>query len=87
MVVSPDQSQETKSFWYKVCCKIFGDIFMFYPVHKNLAANLQSHLVALKHIKAQEDAAANIGFVDSVIGNVKVFVCAHWGYTSIQTVW
>jgi hypothetical protein len=138
-----------------------------------LVANLQSHLVALKHIKAQEDAVASgrlmsfalstgrrrkpatatravignqpsmhkwfhsiqsssqsysgfvqisqvhstlsttsynkkeynvkgllsdphkgvnctvacIGFVDNVIGNVKVFVCAQCSYTSLQTMW
>jgi hypothetical protein len=30
---------------------------------------------------------ACIGFVDNVIGNVKVFVCAQCSYTSLQTMW
>jgi hypothetical protein len=40
VVIGPDQSQEIKSFWYKVRCKICSDIFMLCPVWKNLAAKL-----------------------------------------------
>jgi hypothetical protein len=59
VVVGLDQSQEIKIFRYKEHCKICGDIFMLCPARKNLAANLQIHLVALKHVKAQEDAMGN----------------------------
>jgi hypothetical protein len=47
-----------KSFWYKVWCKLCGDLFQLCPPKKNLEGNLKNHLQGLKHCKVVEDAAS-----------------------------
>ena len=45
-----------KCWWYKVRCKVCGDLFQLCPAKKNLAANLENHVTGIKHLKALEDS-------------------------------
>ena len=49
---------EFKLFWYKVRCKVDGEIMMLCPTKCNLRMNLENHLHGLTHTKCCEDMAA-----------------------------
>jgi hypothetical protein len=57
VLVGDPSAEQLKSFWYKVRCKVCGDLFMLCLPRKNLSSNLESHIQGLKHTKALEDAA------------------------------
>ena len=48
-----------KSFWYKVRCKIDGEIMLLCPIKGNLRINLENHLYGLVHTKCMEDLATS----------------------------
>lgn len=45
---------ELKSFWYKVRCKIDGELLLLCPPKKNLRVNLENHLHGFTHTKCLE---------------------------------
>ena len=59
VLVGNPAAKELKSFWYKVWCKLCGDLFQFYPPKKNLWSNLDGHLQGSKHCKIVKDAAGD----------------------------
>jgi hypothetical protein len=50
-------AEELKSFWYKVRCKLYRDLFQLCPPKKNLRSNLDVSLQGLKYCKILENAA------------------------------
>ena len=59
VVLGDPTTLELKSFWYKVRCKLCGDLMQLCPPWKNLQANLEMHLNGFKDTKGVEDARAN----------------------------
>ena len=57
MVFGDQDMTELKSFWYKVKCKVDGEMFQLCSARKNLKANLLNPLHGLKHSKALQDLA------------------------------
>ena len=49
-------NEDMKYWWYKICCKVYRDLFYLYPPKKNLAANLKNHVIGIKHLKALKDS-------------------------------
>jgi hypothetical protein len=58
VVVGDPDSQHLKSFWYKVHCKVCGDMMLLCPPKKNLKSNLEAHIHGLRHTKVVEVALA-----------------------------
>ena len=58
VLVEDAEVEELKSFWYKVRCKVDGELLLLCPPKKNLRANLESHLQGLVHTKCMEDLVA-----------------------------
>jgi hypothetical protein len=58
VVVGDPDSQHLKSFWYKVHCKVCGDMMLLCLPKKNLKSNLEAHIYGLRHTKAVEAALA-----------------------------
>lgn len=59
MLVGDPEAEHLKSSWYKVRCKLCGDLFQLCTPKKNIEGNLKNHLQGLKHCKVVEDAASN----------------------------
>jgi len=51
VVIGDEDVMQLKSFWYKVRCKVDGEIFQLCPP-RNLKANLESHVHGLKYSNA-----------------------------------
>lgn len=58
VVIGDEDATRLKSFWYKVRCKVDGEIFQLCPARKNLKANLENHIHGLKHSKAVQELSA-----------------------------
>jgi hypothetical protein len=54
-VIGDLNSEEVRSFWFRVKCNFCGDYFMLCPPKKNLEVNLRNHVNGLKHSKILED--------------------------------
>jgi hypothetical protein len=54
VAIGDPEGDSIKSFWHKVCCKVCGDLFQLCPSKKNLAANLTSHVMGIKHVTKVE---------------------------------
>ena len=67
VLVGDHAVEELKSFWYKVWCKLCGDLFQLCPPNKNLLSNLDGHLQGLKHCKIVEDAASGGKFTATAL--------------------
>jgi len=49
---------QLKSFWFKVRCKLNGELMLLFPQKGNLRANLENHVHGLIHTKCYEDLDA-----------------------------
>jgi hypothetical protein len=58
VLVGNPEDEDMKCWWFKVRCKVCGDLFQLCPPKKNLAANLENHVTGIKHLKAFEDSRA-----------------------------
>jgi hypothetical protein len=54
-VIGDLNSEEVRSFWFRVKCNFCGDYFMLCPPKKNLEVNLRNHVNGLKHSKILDD--------------------------------
>ena len=60
-------SQHLKSFWYKVHCKVCGDMMLLCPPKKNVKSNLEAHIYGLRHTKGVEAASALLRSASSAL--------------------
>jgi hypothetical protein len=60
VVIGNPKDEDMKAEWFKVCCKVCGDLFLLCPQHNNLVANLENHVNGLKHARAVEDVAHSV---------------------------
>jgi hypothetical protein len=60
-VIGDLNSEEVRSFWFRVKCNFCGDYFMLCPPKKNLEVNLRNHVNDLKHPKILDDHLLKAG--------------------------
>ena len=58
VVVGNINVSQFKSFWFKVRCKVDGELLYLCPQKGNLRGNLENHIHGLLHSKCCEDVAA-----------------------------
>lgn len=58
VLVGDASASELKSFWYKVRCKIDGELMLLCPSKNNLRINLLNHVEGLIHTKCCGDLVA-----------------------------
>ena len=54
VIVGDVEHTQLKSFWYKVRCKIDGQLLLLCPPKNNLRANLENHLQGFTHTRCVE---------------------------------
>ena len=54
VIVGDVEHTQLKSFWYKVRCKINGQLLLLCPPKNNLRANLENHLQGFTHTRCVE---------------------------------
>jgi hypothetical protein len=54
-IIGDLESDELRSFLFRVKCNVCRDYFVLCPPRKNLEANLWNHIINLKHVKAVDD--------------------------------
>jgi hypothetical protein len=54
-VIGDLNSEEVRSFWFRMKCNFCGDYFMLCPPKKNPEVNLRNHVNGLKHSKILDD--------------------------------